>query len=97
MVHIERYLRDSIENEKNLTWNRRILELRNVKTECLHEGWQTSGSVKVVGMAFNLYCNAIPSVDDYNKLCPLQPEQSSGGSLVFHKIPVDRRIPEQTA
>ena len=25
-----------------------------VKTECLHEGWQTSGSVKVVRMAFNL-------------------------------------------
>lgn len=24
-----------------------------VKTECLHEGWQTSGSVKVVRMAFN--------------------------------------------
>lgn len=36
-----------------------------VKTECLHEGWQTSGSVKVVRMAFNLYCNAAPSVDDY--------------------------------
>ena len=30
-----------------------------VKTECLHEGWQISGSVKVVRMAFNLYCNAI--------------------------------------
>ena len=28
-----------------------------VKTECLHEGWQTSGSLKVVRMAFNLYCN----------------------------------------
>ena len=36
-----------------------------VKTECLHEGWQTSGSVKVVRRAFNLYCNAIPNVDDY--------------------------------
>ena len=35
-----------------------------VKTECLHEGWQTSGSVKVVRMAFNLYCNGTPSVDD---------------------------------
>ncbi len=33
-----------------------------VKTECLHEGWQTSGSVKVVRMAFNLYCNGTPSV-----------------------------------
>lgn len=36
-----------------------------VKTECLYEGWQTSGSVKVVRMAFNLYCNGTPSVDDY--------------------------------
>lgn len=29
----------------------------SVKTKCLHEGWQTSGSLKVVRMAFNLYCN----------------------------------------
>lgn len=36
-----------------------------MKTECLHEGWQTSGSVKVVRMAFNLYCNGTPSVLDY--------------------------------
>lgn len=45
----------------------RIYDFRtgNVKPECLHEGWQTSGSVKVVRMAFNLYCNATPSVDDY--------------------------------
>ncbi len=34
MVHIERYLRDSIENEKNLTWNRRMLELIR---EMIHE------------------------------------------------------------
>lgn len=33
-----------------------------VKTECLHEGWQTSGSVKVVRMAFNLYCNSTPKM-----------------------------------
>ncbi len=33
-----------------------------VKTECLYEGWQTSGSMKVVRMAFNLYCNGTPSV-----------------------------------
>ena len=38
-----------------------------VKTECLKEGWQTSGSVKVVRMAFNLYCNGTPSVSDYRK------------------------------
>lgn len=35
-----------------------------VKPECLQEGWQTSGSAKVVRMAFNLYCNGTPSVDD---------------------------------
>ena len=38
-----------------------------VKPECLHEGWQTSGCAKVVRMAFNLYCNGTPSVDDYKK------------------------------
>ncbi len=45
----------------------RIYDFRTgrVKTESLHEGWQTSGSVKVVRMAFNLYCNGTPSVDDY--------------------------------
>ena len=36
-----------------------------VKTECLQEGWQTSGSEKIVRMAFNLYCNGTPSVNDY--------------------------------
>lgn len=36
-----------------------------VKTECLHDGWQTSGSLRVVRMAFNLYCNGTPSVYDY--------------------------------
>lgn len=36
-----------------------------VKTECLHEGWQTSGSLRVVRMAFNLYCNGTPSAFDY--------------------------------
>lgn len=36
-----------------------------VKTECLHDGWQTSGSVKIIRMAFNLYCNGTPSVFDY--------------------------------
>ena len=44
-----------------------------VKTEfkgnlrfALHEGWQTSGSVKVVRMAYNFYCNGTPSALDYN-------------------------------
>ena len=38
-----------------------------VQTECLRQGWNTSGSVKVIRMAFNLYCNGMPSVDDYQK------------------------------
>ena len=35
-----------------------------VKPECLDEGWQTSGSIRVVRMAFNLYCDGTPSVYD---------------------------------
>ncbi len=38
----------------------------NVEPECLHEGWQTSGSVKIVRMAFNLYCNGTPSIYNYD-------------------------------
>ncbi len=34
MVHIERYLRDSMENEKNLTWNGQMLRLIQ---EIIHE------------------------------------------------------------
>jgi len=37
-----------------------------VKPECLREGWQTSGSQRVVRMAFNLYCNGTPSVNEYD-------------------------------
>jgi len=45
----------------------RIYDFKNgvVKPQCLYDGWQTSGSVKVVRMAFNLYCNGMPSVSDY--------------------------------
>ena len=38
-----------------------------VQTECLKEGWITRGAVKVIRMAFNLYCNGTPSVNDYKK------------------------------
>lgn len=43
----------------------RIYDFENgwVKEKCLKEGWQTSGSLRVVRMAFNLYCNGTPSVD----------------------------------
>ena len=44
MVHIARYLKDSMENEKNLTWNRQMLELiqemihaNNIATEGIRE------------------------------------------------------------
>lgn len=35
-----------------------------VKVKCLSEGWQTSGSLRIVRMAYNLYCNGTPSVND---------------------------------
>lgn len=38
-----------------------------IKTECLHEGWQTSGSVRVVRLAFNLYTDGLPGVDEYKR------------------------------
>ena len=38
-----------------------------VKKESLQEGWQTSGSLRIVRMAFNLYCNGTPSVGDYER------------------------------
>lgn len=45
----------------------RIYDFRTgyVLTECLHENWQTSGSLKIIRMAFNLYCNGTPSIFDY--------------------------------
>lgn len=36
-----------------------------IKTEALQEGWQTSGSLRVIRLAFNLYTNGTASVDDY--------------------------------
>lgn len=39
----------------------------DIKTECLCEEWQTGSSMKVVRLAFNLYCNTTPSVDDYKE------------------------------
>ena len=36
-----------------------------VKPECLQEGWQTRGSVKIIRMAFNLYCNGAPSIYNF--------------------------------
>lgn len=35
-----------------------------VKPECLHDGWITSGSVRIIRMAYNLYCDGTPSVSD---------------------------------
>ena len=36
-------------------------EKGSVKPKCLEEGWITSGSARVVRMAFNLFCNDTPS------------------------------------
>ena len=38
-----------------------------IKTECLHQGWQTSGSVRIVRPAFNLYTDGTPGVDNYKR------------------------------
>ena len=35
-----------------------------IKTECLCEDWQTSGSIRIVRLAFCLYCEGTPSVND---------------------------------
>lgn len=37
-----------------------------INTDCLREGWITSGSAKVVRLAFNLYCNSAPSVFEHD-------------------------------
>lgn len=46
---------------------KRIYDIESgcVRTECLQEGWLTSGSGRIIRMAFNLYCNGTPSVYDY--------------------------------
>ena len=40
---------------------------RAVKPDCLQEAWITSGNARVIRMAFNLYCNGAPSVDQNAK------------------------------
>lgn len=40
----------------------------SVKTDCLHDGWQTSGSLKIIRIAYNLYNNGTPSVYDYEDI-----------------------------
>ncbi len=40
------------------------LEEDTIKTPCLYSAWQTSGSMKVTRMAFNLYSNCAPSVNE---------------------------------
>jgi hypothetical protein len=61
----------SADTRKNID---RIYDFKTglVNPDCLHDGWQTSGSVRVVRMAFNLYCNGTPSVDEENTSCEEQ-------------------------
>lgn len=42
-------------------------ETGDVKPKCLQADWQTSGSGRIIRMAFNLYCNGMPSVYDYEQ------------------------------
>ena len=53
----------SRDTRENIT---RIYDFENglVKPDCLSDGWQTSGSRRIVHLAFNLYCNGTPSVYD---------------------------------
>ncbi len=44
------------------------LKIGSVKIECLHEPWITSGSAKIIRMAYNLYCNGTPSEYAYENL-----------------------------
>ncbi len=39
----------------------------NIRYKCLNEGWQTYASVKVIRLAFNLYTDVTPSVDNYKR------------------------------
>lgn len=41
------------------------IESECVNPECLREGWITSGSARIVRIAFNLYCNGEPSANEY--------------------------------
>jgi len=37
-----------------------------IKTECINEGWMTSGSINIVRMAFNLYTDNMSTLYDLN-------------------------------
>lgn len=54
----------SEDTRRNFKW---IYDVESgcVRTECLQEGWLTSGSGRIIRTAFNLYCNGTPSVYDY--------------------------------
>ena len=41
-------------------------EMGFIKPECLQEGWQTSGSERIVRLAFNLYTDGTPTTDEYD-------------------------------
>lgn len=57
---ISRSVRDNFESIYDL-------EKGCVKTECLHDAWQTGTTLKVCRLAFNLYCDGTPSVRDYSE------------------------------
>ena len=38
-----------------------------IRTECLQQGWLTSGTVRVIRLAINLYTDGTPSVHDYKR------------------------------
>ena len=63
-----------------------------MKTECLREGWQTSGSAKIVRMAFNLYCNgtlyfSVLSTSAYTRKYLFVPLFANGSDTSFTSTP----------
>lgn len=70
MVHIERYLRDSIENEKELTWNRQMLELIQ---EMIHENNlapEGMGDEKIAGFEARYDAIVRTAAEEYGDVPP---------------------------
>lgn len=57
-----------------------------VKPACIHEGWVTSGSARVIRMAFNLYCDGMPSVFAVRMRLSSGRRYSSGIRSMLHII-----------
>lgn len=57
-----------------------------IKPECLQEGWQTSGSEKIVRIAFNLYTDGTPTTDEYKDTISRFKEHKENEMNIFKMI-----------